>query len=126
MWLYKNKLRRRAIKNQEGKLIERFSPYDIIIWAIVNTEKAKIMDGSSESGKKLSNKRDIRKYVFKVYTGANKNDVKEAIKVLYWVEVTAVHTMKSPVKKSIRRTRRKAYKKAIVTLKEWEKLNIIK
>ncbi len=125
MWLYKNKLRRRAIKNQEGKLIERFSPYDIILWAIINTEKAQIMNGSSETGKKLSTKRDIRKYVFKIANWANKNDVKEAIRVLYGVEVTAVNTLKSPRKKGIRRVWRKPYKKAIVTLKEWEKLNII-
>gem|GEM_PF-2837337 len=41
------------------------------------------MDGSDESGRKLSTKRDIRKYVFKVANNANKNDVKEAMKVLY-------------------------------------------
>ena len=55
--------------------------------------------------------------------GANKNDVKEAVKQLYGVDVEKVNIVKVPYKKRARRGLvRKAYVKAIVTLKEWEKM----
>jgi len=63
------------------------------------------------------------KLTFKVMNGANKNDVKEAVKQLYGVNVEKVNIVKVPYKKRERRGLvRKAYVKAIVTLKEWEKM----
>ena len=55
--------------------------------------------------------------------GCNKNDIKESIKSLYWVEVEKVNIIKTPYKKRQRRWLvRKSYVKAIVTLKEWQKI----
>jgi len=67
--------------------------------------------------------REKIKLTFKVMNGANKNDVKEAVKQLYGVNVEKVNIVKVPYKKRERRWLvRRAYVKAIVTLKEWEKM----
>jgi len=63
------------------------------------------------------------KLTFKVMKGCNKNDVKESIKSLYGVEIEKVNIVKAPYKKRQRRWLvRKSYVKAIVTLKEWQKI----
>ncbi len=63
------------------------------------------------------------KLTFKVMKGCNKNDVKESIKSLYGVEIEKVNIVKAPYKKRQRRWLvRKSYVKAIVTLKEWQKV----
>lgn len=67
-------------------------------------------------------------YVFEVYPGANKIEIKKAIEKLYKVNVLDVRIIKVPPKK--RRMRRtpgwkKGYKKAIVKIKEGQKIEVL-
>lgn len=67
------------------------------------------------------------KYVFKINAKATKNSVKEAMKKLYKVEPIAVNIMIVPRKKKGIRFRNgitPGWKKAIVTLKSSDKLDL--
>ncbi len=109
---YKQILRRRAIKNQEPRALAKLWPYQIVI-APVFTEKS--IKASEDGGK----------YYFRVHTAANKIDVKKAIEHVYNVEVKSVNIQNVPHKgRSMRKTVRKPYKKAIVTLKGEQKIEI--
>ena len=71
---------------------------------------------------------DERKYTFKVYTQANKVQIKNAISNLYGVKVEDVNIINIKPKKRILRGmegRKTGYKKAVVTLKEGEKIEIL-
>lgn len=67
-------------------------------------------------------------YVFKVYPEANKTEIKKAIENLYGVDVLDVKIIKIP-KKRRRLGRisgwRKGYKKAIVKIKEGQKIEVM-
>jgi large subunit ribosomal protein L23 len=70
---------------------------------------------------------DQGKYVFMVSTKTTKNEVKKAIKELYNVDAVAVNTISLPGKpRRYRNTMRLTapQKKAIVTLKEGQKIDI--
>jgi large subunit ribosomal protein L23 len=67
-------------------------------------------------------------YVFKVWPGANKVETKKAIEGLYGVDVISVKIIKVPRKR--RRLGRisgwrKGYKKAIVKIKEGQKIEVL-
>jgi len=67
-------------------------------------------------------------YVFKVLKDANKNQIKTAVEALYGVDVISVNIINVPRKK--RRLGRiegfrKGYKKAIVRIKEGQKIEIM-
>lgn len=67
-------------------------------------------------------------YTFKVLKDANKNQIKTAVETLYGVDVISVNIINIPRKK--RRLGRiegfkKAYKKAIVKIKEGQKIEIM-
>ena len=67
-------------------------------------------------------------YVFKVFSETNKVDIKKAVSELYGVDVLDVKIIKVPAKK--RRLGRisgwrKGYKKAIVRLKEGQKIEVL-
>jgi len=88
--------------------------YDVIKGPII-TEKATIL-------------KESRKVVFKVAKDATKKEIKDAIEKLFKVKVDNVRTMIMPGKKkrigrSVGKT--SSWKKAIVTLKEGEKLDFI-
>jgi large subunit ribosomal protein L23 len=92
-------------------------PYDVIK-APVLTEESTIQTESNN------------KYVFKVFPKANKEQIRKAIEQHYDVKVTAVNTMNYSGKKSGRPGRRvygrKAdWKKAVVTLREGDKIELI-
>jgi large subunit ribosomal protein L23 len=68
---------------------------------------------------------EYNKYVFKVVKDADKKSIKKAVEGLYGVEVTSVNTINIPRKKRIRGRVtgwKSGYKKAIVTLKEGDKI----
>ena len=72
-----------------------------------------------------------RKYSFVVLPNANKIVIKKVIEELYSTKVESVNI--SPVRKKVRSigrtkwyTKRQAYKKAIVTLKKGEKIDVMK
>jgi len=68
------------------------------------------------------------KYVFKVFAGANKIEIKKAIEGLYGVDVLSVRIVNVPAKKRrlgrIEGFRRK-YKKAIVTIRKDQKIEVL-
>jgi large subunit ribosomal protein L23 len=69
----------------------------------------------------------IGKYVFMVKSKATKSEIKKAVKELYRVEVEDVNTIRRSGKpKRFRnvRGRTEGYKKAIVTLKAGQKIDI--
>ena len=69
----------------------------------------------------------IGKYVFMVEPRATKNEVKKAIKAMYKVDVVAVNTVTKPGKARRfrnQRTMQSGYKKAIVTLKKGQKIDV--
>ena len=92
------------------------------------TEKYTVTFKSGKTVEKERIKTEVKtvvknKLTFKVMKGCNKNDVKESIKFLYGVEIEKVNIVKIPYKKRQRRWLvRKSYVKAIVTLKEWQKV----
>ncbi len=87
--------------------------YDII-QTLVRTEKATVLEAK-------------RKYFFQVASQANKMEIKKAIEEIYNVKVAQVNTMVMPHK--LKRVRQEfgetsPWKKAIVTLKEGQKIDV--
>jgi large subunit ribosomal protein L23 len=72
----------------------------------------------------------LNQYVFEVDSRATKTAIKEALETIFDVKVTRVNVMNVPAKQSRNmrnrqmRTRTNAYKKAIVTLAEGERIPI--
>jgi len=67
-------------------------------------------------------------YVFKVFPEANKTEIKKAIEDLYGVDVESVKTINVPRKqRRLGRIKgwRKGYKKAIVKIKEGQKIEVM-
>ena len=68
------------------------------------------------------------KYVFKVYSGANKIEIKKAIEDLYGVDVLRVNIIQiHPKTRRLGRTRgqRKGYKKAIIKIRKGQKIELL-
>ena len=67
-------------------------------------------------------------YIFEVSPNYNKNEIKKAVEGIYGVDVLSVNVIKIPAKKRrLGRTEgwRKAYKKAIVKIKNGQKIEIL-
>ncbi len=68
-------------------------------------------------------------YQFKVDRHANKIDIKRAVETLFEVKVENVNTMNRPGKKKRERTmqygRTASWKKAVVTLKEGQSIDLV-
>ncbi|MSU60487.1 MAG: 50S ribosomal protein L23 [Candidatus Staskawiczbacteria bacterium] len=70
---------------------------------------------------------DENKYAFKVYGNANKVEIKKSVEGIYGVNVLAVNVITIPNKKRrMGKTEgfKKGYKKALVTIKEGQKIEI--
>ncbi len=71
----------------------------------------------------------LNKYVFRVNPSANKLQIKQAVEVIFKKKVVSVNTANFDGKKKRERRadfgRRPNWKKAIVTLKEGEKLDLV-
>lgn len=68
------------------------------------------------------------KYVFRVFPGANKVEVKKAVEDLYGISVLSVRIIRVPSKsRRLGRTmgRKKGYKKAIVKIKKGQKIELL-
>jgi large subunit ribosomal protein L23 len=83
----------------------------------------------TEKAEKLSTKRN--QYTFMVAKDCNKIEVSKAVEKVYNVSVEAVNTMMMPGKAKARNTRnaiikgqKPSYKKAVVTLKAGDQINI--
>ena len=84
------------------------------IKALVRTEKSSVYE-------------PLGKYLFLVAKSANKTEIKQAVESIYKVKVTSVNTMIAPGKsKRVRYQvgRTPDFKKAIVTLKEGQKIDV--
>jgi large subunit ribosomal protein L23 len=71
---------------------------------------------------------DSNKYTFEVSPNYNKHEIKSAVEGVYGVKVLSVNIIKIPAKKRrLGKTQgfRKAFKKAIVTIKEGQKIEIL-
>ena len=67
-------------------------------------------------------------YIFEISPNYNKNEIKKSVEGIYGVNVLSVNIIRIPAKKRrLGRTEgfRKAYKKAIVRIKEGQKIEII-
>ena len=83
----------------------------------------------TEKAEKLSTKRN--QYTFLVAKDSNKIEVSKAVEKMYNVAVESVNTMMMPGKPKARNTRnailkgqKPSYKKAVVTLKPGDEINI--
>ncbi len=80
----------------------------------------------TEKGTILTEKQN--QYTFRVYPSANKNDIKVAVESLFKVNVASVRTMNCIGKKKRERSpnygRTSAWKKAVVTLKNGETIDL--
>ena len=89
--------------------------YDIIHRPVI-TEKSSVMSD------------ELNQYVFEVASKANKIQIREAVEVIFDVEVMKVRTMVMPAKRGRRGRnwyrRTKQWKKAIVTLAEGESIEL--
>lgn len=109
---FKDILRKRAKKNSSVKMLQQFTPYDVIKYP-VNSEKS------------LNQSSLLNAYHFVVDSRASKNDVKKAVSSLYNVEVLKVTTSNLPHKwRMNRKTVRKPLKKAVITLKKGDAIVI--
>jgi len=101
-------------KETETKKLATIHDYDVIISPLI-TEKT--MDQNQ-----------IGKYSFKVKKDANKLEIKNAVSKVFNVKVKSVEVQNYDAKKLSRGSRYKgtkpSYKKAIVTLKEGEVINL--
>ncbi len=89
--------------------------YDVLLRPVV-TEKSNVMSD------------ELNHYVFEVAEGANKIQIKEAVQVIFEVDVLKVNTMIMPAKRG-RRGRRwylrsRQWKKAIVSLPADQKIEL--
>ena len=70
---------------------------------------------------------DQNKVVFKVHKNASKNSIKKNIEKIFKVKVVKINTIKKKAKNKIvrnKRSKRKGFKKAIVTLKKGQNIDL--
>ncbi len=91
--------------------------YDVLRRPII-TEKSNYMNS------------ELDQYVFEVASDANKSMIKDAVEVLFDVDVLRVNVINVPAKRTRRvrsrriKVRRSGYKKAIVTLAPGETIDV--
>jgi large subunit ribosomal protein L23 len=79
------------------------------------TEKATALTGKNQ-------------YIFRVFSDANKNEIKKSVEDLYGVDVASVRIINVPRRKRrLGRIKgfRKGYKKAVVKIKEGQKIEVL-
>lgn len=80
----------------------------------------------TEKGTRLTEKEN--KYLFKVFDNANKLEIKQAVESLFGVGVTKVNTMRRKGKRKRERTMRygrtAGWKRAVVTLKDGDQIDL--
>ncbi|HLN18539.1 MAG TPA: 50S ribosomal protein L23 [Patescibacteria group bacterium] len=70
---------------------------------------------------------ELNKYIFKVAKNSDKNQIKKAVEEVYGVKVISINTVNIPAKKRVRGAtvgKKSGFKKAIVTVKEGEKIEL--
>ena len=107
------------------KINERKFPSKEIKNMVAKADKILISPQITEKATDLAQK---NQYVFKVFPKVNKTEIKKAIEDLYKVEVSDVKIINVPKKR--RRSGKisgwkKGYKKAIVKIKEGQKIEVL-
>ena len=93
--------------------MKKINPIDSIRQPII-TEKATILS-------------EQNKTVFKVHAGANKKSIKKNIEKLFKVNVVKVNVLNTKTKKKIKQgkvSKKPGYKKAIITLKKGQSIDL--
>lgn len=89
--------------------------YDVLLRPVITEKSNGLTDENNQ-------------YVFEVALNANKAQIREAVEVIFEVEVESINTLVMPAKRGrrVRRTyiRSKPYKKAIVTLKAGDEIKL--
>ena len=70
---------------------------------------------------------DQNKVVFKVHKNASKNSIKKKIEKIFKVKVVKINTIKKKSKNKIvrnKRSKKKGFKKAIITLKKGQNIDL--
>lgn len=118
-----------AVKKVEKKVEKKEEP------AVKTQAKSKTVKGFSfeaikqpHISEKASDLSAKDQYIFEVSPNYNKNEIKNAVQGIYGVDVLSVNVIKIPAKKRrLGKTEgfRKAYKKAVVRIKEGQKIEIL-
>lgn len=112
--VFKDVLRQRAKKSSSVSLLRDLAPEQIISAPLLTEKTYAKMES------------DVKVYYFKVHTKSTKNDVKQAIKAIYNVEPKTIRTTNVSEKgRANRKLVRRAYKKAIITLKKWDTIELV-
>ena len=93
--------------------MKKFNLLDTIVSPVI-TEKATTLS-------------EFNKIVFKVHKGANKNSIKKSIEKIFKVNVIKINTINLKGKIKLvrgKKSSRPAYKKAIVTLKKGQSIDL--
>lgn len=122
------KVKKIATKTEKTEKVEKKAAIDLRKNKL-SKDKAGMVIVEPVFTEKSSNLTPFNKYVFKVKNGANKNEIKKAVEGLYGVNVIGVNILKTSAKPR-RIGRREAikpgFKKAIVTLKTGENIELTK
>lgn len=118
---------RKALKKAEKKPVEteprpvKTKPKKISVTAYRVLKGPQVTEKASDLTKQ-------NQYVFKVYAGAQKPEIKKTVADVYGVDVVSVKIVNVPAKKRrLGRTEgwRKGYKKAIVKIKPGQKIEVL-
>ncbi len=110
--VYATILKKRAEKSTRARTLHAFGLYEIIGKPLVTEKAYKQIEAQNV-------------YSFRVHATANKNDVKVALEKIYGVVPLSVRVVCVPPKaRTQRKLVRRAYKKAFVTLKTGDKIEI--
>ena len=93
--------------------MKKFNLLDTILSPVI-TEKATILS-------------EFNKMVFRVHKGASKNSIKKSIEKIFKVNVIKINTINLRGKTKVvrgKKSRRSGYKKAIVTLKKGQSVDL--
>lgn len=127
--LLKKKKKAEGLKKQKPELKPKIEARETL--AIEPKKSGRLAYGvlhSPHISEKATTLQNQRKYVFEVFPNTNKVEIKKAIEGLYGVKVQDVNVVNIPRKpKRFGRIRgfQKGYKKAIVTLGEGQKIEIM-
>lgn len=116
-------------KKEEGKkILQKQKGEPIIIKKEKRIGEAYRFLKSPHISEKATDLTGKNQYVFKVYPEVNKTEVKKAIENMYGIEVISVRVINVPQKRRrLGRTVgwRKGYKKAIVRVREGQKIEVL-
>ena len=126
-----NRPAKKAEKASVAKTEKKEEPKSALKVASTKTTNAKFSYEAVKQphiSEKATDLAEKNQYIFEVLPDYSKNEIKKAVEGIYGVDVLSVNTIKIPSKKRrLGRTEgfRKAYKKAVVTIKEGQKIEIL-